>query len=195
MHHRSFGLLFRRKWIQHNKINWLFGLTLHISFVFTPLDECIICPFNIWNIFDTMAVFRSKVCIQTSVIFYHINLSYTHNFSVTSSPISTNHLQFQLKSKLCAELNTAYDMTRYRTKHKKVDMKAMRRWAKQILTGLEYLHSQKPPIIHRDLKCDNIFINGNHGKVKIGDFGLAMVMQQRKTRSIQGRWTAPQRPQ
>jgi WNK lysine deficient protein kinase len=133
-----------------------------------------------------MAVFRSKVCIQTSVIFYHINLSYTHNFSVTSSPISTNHLQFQLKSKLCAELNTAYDMTRYRTKHKKVDMKAMRRWAKQILTGLEYLHSQKPPIIHRDLKCDNIFINGNHGKVKIGDFGLAMVMQQRKTRSIQG---------
>ena len=71
-------------------------------------------------------------------------------------------------------------------KHKKVDMKAMRRWAKQILTGLAYLHSQKPPIIHRDLKCDNIFINGNHGKVKIGDFGLAMVMQERKTQSIQG---------
>jgi len=62
----------------------------------------------------------------------------------------------------------------------------MRRWAKQILTGLAYLHDQKPPIIHRDLKCDNIFINGNHGKVKIGDFGLAMVMQQRKTQSIQG---------
>jgi len=64
-------------------------------------------------------------------------------------------------------------------------MNAMRRWAKQILTGLAYLHSQKPPIIHRDLKCDNIFINGNHGKVKIGDFGLAMVMQQRKTQGIQ----------
>jgi serine/threonine protein kinase len=77
-------------------------------------------------------------------------------------------------------------MFRYRTKHKKVDMKAIRRWGKQILTGLAYLHSQEPPIIHRDLKCDNIFINGNHGKVKIGDFGLAMVMQQTKTQSIQG---------
>ncbi|CAD6258082.1 unnamed protein product [Miscanthus lutarioriparius] len=87
---------------------------------------------------------------------------------------------------LITELFTSGNLREYRTKHKKVDMKAMRRWAKQILTGLAYLHNQKPPIIHRDLKCDNIFINGNHGKVKIGDFGLAMVMQQRKTQSIQG---------
>ncbi|EES09315.1 hypothetical protein BDA96_05G048300 [Sorghum bicolor] len=87
---------------------------------------------------------------------------------------------------LITELFTSGNLREYRTKHKKVDMKAMRRWAKQILIGLAYLHSQKPPIIHRDLKCDNIFINGNHGKVKIGDFGLAMVMQQRKTQSIQG---------
>ncbi|KAK3119816.1 hypothetical protein QOZ80_9AG0675660 [Eleusine coracana subsp. coracana] len=87
---------------------------------------------------------------------------------------------------MVTELFTSGNLREYRTKHKKVDMKAMRRWAKQILTGLAYLHSQKPPIIHRDLKCDNIFINGNHGKVKIGDFGLAMVMQQRKAQSIQG---------
>ncbi|KAL6658363.1 hypothetical protein ACP70R_003949 [Stipagrostis hirtigluma subsp. patula] len=87
---------------------------------------------------------------------------------------------------IITELFTSGNLREYRTKHKKVDMKAMRRWAKQILTGLAYLHGQKPPIIHRDLKCDNIFINGNHGKVKIGDFGLAMVMQQRKTQSIQG---------
>ncbi|KAI0225231.1 hypothetical protein L0F63_003273 [Massospora cicadina] len=30
-----------------------------------------------------------------------------------------------------------------------------------------------PPIIHRDIKCDNIFINGAHGEVKIGDMGTA----------------------
>ena len=28
-----------------------------------------------------------------------------------------------------------------------------------IMKGLEYLHSQDPPIIHQDLKCDNMFIN------------------------------------
>lgn len=75
---------------------------------------------------------------------------------------------------------------RYRKKHKKVDMKAVKGWARQILSGLCYLHGHNPPIIHRDLKCDNIFINGNRGEVKIGDLGLATVMQQAKARSVIG---------
>lgn len=52
--------------------------------------------------------------------------------------------------------------------------------------GLRYLHGQEPPIIHRDLKCDNIFINGNHGEVKIGDLGLATVMEQANAKSVIG---------
>ena len=62
----------------------------------------------------------------------------------------------------------------------------MKRWALQILTGLDYLHSQEPAVIHRDLKCDNIFINGNDGTVKIGDFGLATFLQQQKIKSVKG---------
>ncbi|KAH7280488.1 hypothetical protein KP509_37G070100 [Ceratopteris richardii] len=57
-------------------------------------------------------------------------------------------------------------------------MKAIKSWARQILRGLLYLHSHDPPIIHRDLKCDNIFINGNQGEVKIGDLGLAVILRQ-----------------
>lgn len=45
------------------------------------------------------------------------------------------------------------------------------------MEGLNYLHSHDPPVIHRDLKCDNIFINGNQGEVKIGDLGLAAVLR------------------
>lgn len=75
---------------------------------------------------------------------------------------------------------------RYRKKHKKVDMKAVKGWARQILSGLIYLHSHDPPIIHRDLKCDNIFINGNQGEVKIGDLGLATVMEQANAKSVIG---------
>lgn len=67
-----------------------------------------------------------------------------------------------------------------------MDMKAIKNWASQILRGLEYLHNHKPPILHRDLKCDNIFVNGNNGEVKIGDLGLAIAMQQPSARSVIG---------
>ncbi|EOA40094.1 hypothetical protein CARUB_v10008787mg [Capsella rubella] len=87
---------------------------------------------------------------------------------------------------IITELFTSGSLRQYRKKHRKVNMKAVKCWARQILTGLKYLHSQDPPIIHRDIKCDNIFINGNHGEVKIGDLGLATVMEQANAKSVIG---------
>mmetsp|Transcript_21251 Transcript_21251/g.42565 ORF Transcript_21251/g.42565 Transcript_21251/m.42565 type:complete len:960 (+) Transcript_21251:446-3325(+) len=54
--------------------------------------------------------------------------------------------------------------------------KVVKRWAVQILRGLQYLHNRDPPVIHRDLKCDNIFINGTSGDLRIGDLGLSTVI-------------------
>ncbi|XP_072963618.1 probable serine/threonine-protein kinase WNK4 [Typha angustifolia] len=87
---------------------------------------------------------------------------------------------------IITELFTSGSLRQYRRRHRCVDMKAIKNWARQILRGLEYLHGHKPPILHRDLKCDNIFVNGNHGEVKIGDLGLAIVMQQPTARSVIG---------
>lgn len=64
----------------------------------------------------------------------------------------------------------------YRKKHRHVSTQALKKWGMQILRGLDYLHTHDPCIIHRDLNCSNIFINGNIGKVKIGDLGLAAVV-------------------
>ncbi|KAL0389065.1 UNVERIFIED_CONTAM: putative serine/threonine-protein kinase WNK4 [Sesamum calycinum] len=66
---------------------------------------------------------------------------------------------------------------RYRAKYKRVNIRAIKIWARQILEGLVYLHGHDPPVIHRDLKCDNIFVNGHLGQVKIGDLGLAAILQ------------------
>lgn len=53
----------------------------------------------------------------------------------------------------------------YRKKHRHVSMRALKKWSKQILRGLDYLHTHDPCIIHRDLNCSNVFVNGNTGQV------------------------------
>ena len=62
---------------------------------------------------------------------------------------------------------------RYFTAHRKVKVEAIKHWSRQILAGLDYMHNLSPPVIHRDIKLENIFINGNSGEIKIGDLGLA----------------------
>ncbi|CAK9148845.1 unnamed protein product [Ilex paraguariensis] len=74
------------------------------------------------------------------------------------------------------EVCTSGNLREYRKKHKHVSTKALKKWSKQILKGLEYLHTHEPCIIHRDLNCSNVFINGNDGQVKIGDLGLAAIV-------------------
>ncbi|KAG0255244.1 Serine/threonine-protein kinase wnk1 [Mortierella polycephala] len=64
--------------------------------------------------------------------------------------------------------------------------KIVKSWCRQILQGLAYMHTHDPPIIHRDLKCDNIFINGNNGQLKIGDLGLAVVRHRTHVSSVLG---------
>ncbi|KAG1675166.1 hypothetical protein FOA52_003389 [Chlamydomonas sp. UWO 241] len=74
------------------------------------------------------------------------------------------------------ELFTDGTLRQYRRKHRNnVDLIVLKRWAWQILQGLVYLHGHDPPLLHRDLKSDNIFVNGSSGVVKIGDLGFATV--------------------
>lgn len=66
-------------------------------------------------------------------------------------------------------------------------IKVVRDWSRQILEGLRYLHTHEPnPVIHRDLKCDNIFINGNVGEILIGDLGLSTILTDTCAASIVG---------
>lgn len=47
------------------------------------------------------------------------------------------------------------------------------RLALQVAKAVEILHSQKPPIIHRDIKSANVLIDRNFN-ARLGDFGLAL---------------------
>ncbi|CAK9154381.1 unnamed protein product [Ilex paraguariensis] len=81
------------------------------------------------------------------------------------------------KINFVTEMFTSGTLRQYRLKHRRVNIRAVKHWCRQILKGLLYLHSHDPPVIHRDLKCDNIFVNGNQGEVKIGDLGLAAILR------------------
>lgn len=63
------------------------------------------------------------------------------------------------------EVCTSGSLREYRHRHRHVSVKALKKWARQILEGLNHLHTHDPCIIHRDLNCSNVFINGNNGQV------------------------------
>lgn len=80
------------------------------------------------------------------------------------------------------ELMTSGSLRSFLQKAKSVAIPVIRDWCRQILEGLHYLHTRQPTVVHRDIKLDNIFFHGTQGRVKIGDLGLATVVNTTNSR-------------
>lgn len=55
----------------------------------------------------------------------------------------------------------------------------------QLLRGLKFIHSAN--VLHRDLKPANIFINTEQMLLKIGDFGLARIVDPHYSHKVEGK--------
>lgn len=53
-----------------------------------------------------------------------------------------------------------------------IDEKTLKRWLIQFISVLDYLHSQSPPVIYRDIRPDAILVIA-HGIIKLAEFGMA----------------------
>ncbi|EPS73758.1 hypothetical protein M569_00993, partial [Genlisea aurea] len=127
-----------------------------------------------WNRIELHRVFKSPVDLQRLYCEVHLlrNLNHTSIMRFFTSWIDPDRRTFNF----ITEMFTSGTLREYRKRYNKVDIRAIKDWARQILKGLEYLHCHDPPVVHRDLKCDNIFVNGYLGQVKIGDLGLAAIL-------------------
>ncbi|KAL0450925.1 UNVERIFIED_CONTAM: putative serine/threonine-protein kinase WNK5 [Sesamum latifolium] len=128
-----------------------------------------------WNQVKLNDVFGSPEELQRLYSEVHLLKSLNHDSIMRSraSWIDVERRTFNF----ITEMFTSGTLREYRKKYKRVNIRAIKDWARQILEGLDYLHSHDPPVIHRDLKCDNIFVNGHLGQVKIGDLGLAAILR------------------
>lgn len=66
-------------------------------------------------------------------------------------------------------------------------------YTRQLLSGLEYLHTQSPYIVHRDIKGANVLV-GIDSTVKLADFGCSKRAKETTSLTIEGSipWMAPE---
>lgn len=55
----------------------------------------------------------------------------------------------------------------------KVDELTVAKWGVEICDVLDYIHSQTPPIIYRDLKPANLMVDARTNRIMLVDFGIA----------------------
>lgn len=65
----------------------------------------------------------------------------------------------------------------------KMSEKQIWRFIRDVSCGLMFLHNQNPPIIHQDIKPDNILI-GDDDKFIISDFGISRKLEHTFRKSI-----------
>lgn len=90
--------------------------------------------------------------------------------------LKKSYLFIQLE--MC-EKETLRELINRKAVHEEIQLRY--RIFNEIIAGLQYIHDQG--IIHRDLKPNNIFFD-SYNRVKIGDFGLARTVTNRKTEEM-----------
>jgi serine/threonine protein kinase len=109
---------------------------------------------------------RSKIMHEVSLL-----LSLRHQSVVKLYETFETSRHIMLVMELCA----GGDLLNFVRKRKKLDEMTAKVIFKQVIEGIGYVHSKK--ILHRDIKLDNILLDGK-GNAKIGDFGVSKKVKQ-----------------
>ncbi|OWF48760.1 Serine/threonine-protein kinase Nek4 [Mizuhopecten yessoensis] len=93
---------------------------------------------------------------------------------------------FEQDGALCivTEFCDGGDLSQYleARKNKPLQENRIVEWFKEICCALSYLHGRK--IIHRDMKTQNVFLTGTRKIAKLGDLGLAKVLERPNAKAV-----------
>ena len=78
---------------------------------------------------------------------------------------------------IITELLQGGNLQEYRKYQKKLKIKLVKKWIKQILTALDFLHSNN--YIHHDIKSQNILIDRISGNLKLGELMFSEKMEEK----------------
>ena len=88
-------------------------------------------------------------------------------------PRVSDHFEEQQSQFLVMEFVAGPDLDDIlQAQNKPFSINVVLRWADQLLDALDYLHSQNPPILHRDIKPQNLKVT-DRGQIMLLDFGIA----------------------
>ena len=87
-----------------------------------------------------------------------------------TKPMEGGGMKLEIFLEYCPGGSLATLRKKYNKHHGRLSIQLIRHYARSVLEGLAYLHSQG--IIHRDIKCDNVLIDST-GEVKLADFGCS----------------------
>ena len=98
-------------------------------------------------------------------------------------------LDFVLEEDSCwifMEFCNLGDLKVYLENHSRINFKSKLKIMDQTASALAFMHRQKPAIIHRDLKLENILMTKQRRQhiVKLTDFGLSKVFEDKHTSSL-----------
>ena len=81
-------------------------------------------------------------------------------------------------------------------REKSFDSKTVYQWALQLADALSYLHSQKPPVIHSDIKPANVMLTPE-GNICLIDFNVSLAFDEgrRTSTGISGGYSPPEQHQ
>ncbi|GJN28475.1 hypothetical protein PR202_gb16603 [Eleusine coracana subsp. coracana] len=125
-----------------------------------------------WNQASLTDVLRTPDAVQRMYAEVQLLRSIRHD-SIVSFLASWVHVPTRTFN-FITELFSSGTLRSYRLKYPRASLLAVKSWARQVLRGLAHLHARG--VVHRDLKCDNLLVNGHLGQVKIADLGLAAVL-------------------